>query len=436
MSTGRRPRHTGLAVLAMALVGVLGAVLVTPAATAAPPLAGYRVSLTPTTVQADTVARVVVTIHPEAERGRGQPLKEAVVTLPGLQVQSVGIVSGPPRFAAVAVDAATVRLDAAGPPLLDGESVAVEIVLIPAATGTYPLVTQASAPAGKALHRIGADPVLTVGSRASAVTALEITGQPTSTVTGAPVTPAVQVTARDAEGRPVAGVPVTLAYGTNPGDAAPPSGNTATAGADGVATFPDLTVPAPGIGYTLVATAGSVGSPQSDTFDVGASVTPCGPNTGCDSEAVVAPDGNSRIRIRADAAASSDALTVYFDDTHLSCQTQQAFTATFNVDNRTKTVTYTALGPAPGQGITGGYPQPTVCFGSPTTFPTGGGGQATFNPANDEFEGLLPDCASYATPESVTGPCVAERTRVHSESGATGTTFTVFAPVGDPRMTR
>lgn len=410
------------AVLAVALL----AVFLAPVAHAAPPTPGYRVSLAPATVDAGAPATVTLTITNVAQRGRGLPLKAAVVRLPGVAVQSAHIVSGPRRFTVTPVDPETLALEAAGPPLLAGASVVVAIDLAGAAAGTYPLATSASGPAGKAFVRVGPDPRLTVGTT---VSALAVTGQPTSTVTDTPVTPAVQVTARDAAGSPVAGVAVTLTYGTNPGGAAAPGGNTATTGVDGVGTFPDLTVPAPGIGYTLVAEAGALRSAPSDPFDVGASVTPCDPGAGCDSGTVAAPDESSRIRIEADAAGSSDALTAYFDDTRLLCQSAaQAFTATFNVDNRSKTITYTVAGMTSGTYHDSG-PAPTVCFGSPTTFPVAGGGMAEFNEYNHEFEGLLPACAYYETSDSVTQPCVAG----HAD-GPSGRVFTVLAPVGDPRM--
>lgn len=429
----RRRRRRGL--LAAVALGVLGAVLPAPAAQAAPPVPAYAVSLAPATVPAGTAATVILTITNAAQRGSVLPLKDAVVTLPGLQVESAQVVSGPARFAVVAIDADTVRLHAAGPPLLADSALAVEIALLPPAAGEYPLATEASGPAGKALHRIGPDPVLTVGTPTQTAATLQVTGQPTSTVTGTAVSPAVQVTARDGAGAPVVGVPVTLAYGANPGGAGPPSGDTATTGSDGVATFPDLTVPAPGIGYTLVATSGPVRSAPSEPFDVGDSVTACDPDTGCDSGTVEAPDGLSQMRVRADAAGSADELTVYFDDTRLSCQTQQEFTATFNVDNRSKTITYTAVEPADSLYAEhyGGHPEPTVCFASPEPFPAVGG-TATRNEETGEFEGLLPRCAYYATSTSVTDPCVADSERVTYESGTTRTVFTVLAPPGDPRM--
>src|SRR2546427_738036 len=65
--------------------------------------------------------------------------------------------------------------------------------------------------------------------------------QPRATVAGATVTPAVQVTARDARGNPVAAFTgtVTLALGTNPAGGTL-SGTTSVAAVAGVATFSTL----------------------------------------------------------------------------------------------------------------------------------------------------------------------------------------------------
>src|SRR5206468_4726554 len=98
---------------------------------------------------------------------------------------------------------------------------------------------------------------------AGTATALVFGVQPTTTVAGAVITPAVQVTAQDAQGNTATGFTgnVTVAIGTNPSTGT--LGGTLThAAVDGVATFANLAIDKVGTGYTLTATgAGSATSP-------------------------------------------------------------------------------------------------------------------------------------------------------------------------------
>ncbi len=98
-------------------------------------------------------------------------------------------------------------------------------------------------------------------------TQLLFTVQPTSTVAGLPITPAVQVTARDARGNPVAGFTgnVTVALGTNPAGGTL-SGSTTVAAVEGIATFPALLVDKSDSRYTLTATATGLSGATSATF--------------------------------------------------------------------------------------------------------------------------------------------------------------------------
>lgn len=92
--------------------------------------------------------------------------------------------------------------------------------------------------------------------------------QPTNTVAGDAISPAVQVEVRDALGNLVtnASTQVTLALGNNPGGAT--LGGTTTVGTDaGIATFAVLTLDAVGVGYTLVASSGALNR-ESSAFDV------------------------------------------------------------------------------------------------------------------------------------------------------------------------
>src|SRR5206468_9007744 len=95
---------------------------------------------------------------------------------------------------------------------------------------------------------------VTAGSAATLV----FTVQPTSTVAGGSITPAVEVTARDANGNTATGFTgnVTLAIGTNPSGGVL-SGTATHAATGGVATFAGLSIDKTGTGYTL--TAGATG---------------------------------------------------------------------------------------------------------------------------------------------------------------------------------
>src|SRR5213080_2773199 len=82
-----------------------------------------------------------------------------------------------------------------------------------------------------------------IPAAARSATQLAFTVQPSTTVAGAAITPAVQVTALDPAGNPVPGFTgsVTVALGNNPGGSTLSGTTTATA-VGGVVTFSDLTL--------------------------------------------------------------------------------------------------------------------------------------------------------------------------------------------------
>jgi hypothetical protein len=90
-------------------------------------------------------------------------------------------------------------------------------------------------------------------------THLEFTVQPVSTAAGASITPAVVVTAFDSLSNVATGFTgtITVAIGTNPA-AATLTGTTSVTAVAGVASFSTLKIDHAGIGYTLVATSGSL----------------------------------------------------------------------------------------------------------------------------------------------------------------------------------
>src|SRR5207247_738736 len=109
---------------------------------------------------------------------------------------------------------------------------------------------------------------------------LVFTVQPSNTAAGAAITPAVQVTAQDAQGNTASGFTgtvtvglganpgsVTVALGTNPSGGTL-AGTTTVTAAGGVATFGTLSVDKVGTGYTLTATAPGLSGATSSAFTV------------------------------------------------------------------------------------------------------------------------------------------------------------------------
>src|SRR5439155_1362415 len=103
----------------------------------------------------------------------------------------------------------------------------------------------------------------------AAVAQLAFTTQPSSTTAGAAITPAVQVTARDARGNTVPGCSgaVTVAIGANPA-VGTVSGTATVAAVAGVATFSTPSIGKSGTGYTLTATAAGLSGATSAAFAI------------------------------------------------------------------------------------------------------------------------------------------------------------------------
>ena len=93
--------------------------------------------------------------------------------------------------------------------------------------------------------------------------------QPSNTVAGASITPAVTVTIEDTNGNAVttATNSVTVAIGTNPGSGSL-SGTATVAAVNGVATFSNLSINKAGTGYTLGAAATGLTSAASAAFNI------------------------------------------------------------------------------------------------------------------------------------------------------------------------
>ncbi|HEY3319548.1 MAG TPA: PKD domain-containing protein [Planctomycetota bacterium] len=101
---------------------------------------------------------------------------------------------------------------------------------------------------------------------------LAFTVQPSTTVAGSDIAPAIQVAIRDALGNTVTSATnsVTLSIGTNPsgGVLSASAGTTTVAAVNGVATFSRLGIDKAGSGYTLVASGAAMESATSASFDI------------------------------------------------------------------------------------------------------------------------------------------------------------------------
>src|SRR5207249_4709116 len=118
---------------------------------------------------------------------------------------------------------------------------------------------------------LGTAPSPAFNVTAGAATQLVFTVEPSATVAGAAIAPAVQVTAQDALGNtdPSFTGQVTVALGANPGNGAL-SGTTTGPAVAGVTTFPGLSIDRAAAGYTLTAGATGLTVATSVAFTVSA----------------------------------------------------------------------------------------------------------------------------------------------------------------------
>lgn len=130
---------------------------------------------------------------------------------------------------------------------------------------------------------------ITDGSR------LEFTVQPASAPLGTAITPAVQVTAKDAIGNVLAGYTgnVTVAIASGTGTAGAVLGGTKTVAAvGGVATFNDLNIDLAGTGYRLLASATGFASATSNAFQITGAVSGPGVKLGFIVQPSTTPAGS------------------------------------------------------------------------------------------------------------------------------------------------
>jgi hypothetical protein len=103
----------------------------------------------------------------------------------------------------------------------------------------------------------------------AAASVLRYGQQPSSSVAGAAIAPAVTVRVEDAFGNlvTISSATISVAIGNNPGGGTL-SGVATSNASGGVATFSNLSINRTGVGYTLVATSGALTSATSAAFDI------------------------------------------------------------------------------------------------------------------------------------------------------------------------
>ena len=173
-----------------------------------------------------------------------------VVGADGLGLEQVEVHFSAPPGAAVA-DALV---------LTDADGVARTTGTVGTQTGEYGFGASVSGVSDTTLRTIA------VAGPAAAIT---FTGQPTETEAAAAITPPVELTVLDAYGNTAAtaALSIAIALGDNSGSAAL-NGTTTVTATDGTALFSDLSLDAPGAGYTLVAEASGLPAVTSEPFDV------------------------------------------------------------------------------------------------------------------------------------------------------------------------
>ena len=249
--------------------------------------------------------------------------------------------------------------------------------------------------------------------------------QPTTTQVHTVMTPAVVVDVENSKGYLVTSFdgPVTLSYAVNAIGAPPPANNVVDA-VNGVATFSGLTFSAVGFGFKLQASISGATSLPSQPFDIVTQLVRCQPGQACHT-GTVSSAGTSGFAA-ASAASTSDVLTATGGGfPSLSCTTTGGVLS-FTVTDRPKAITMMLAKSLVKQAPNPGAAHFNICWGSPAPFTTKDGTTSAFNTANDEFEGLLPDCSADGPP-----PCITSR----HKTNAGVEVITISAPPGDPHGT-
>lgn len=251
--------------------------------------------------------------------------------------------------------------------------------------------------------------------------------QPSTTQAGTAMTPAVEVHVTEPHGTkpdPDFNGQVTLTYAVNPDGAPEPTGNVAQA-THGVATFPDLTFSQVGFGFKLIASIPhEVNAQPSAAFDIVTQLVTCQPGLPCQS-GTVSSDGTSGSSVAAPGTTTGFLAATAGGFPALSCTTLGGVLTFSASSEQLITIKFSGSVKPPKHRP---RPWPSVCWGAPDPFVTVDGTTSVFNPANGDYEGLLPSCGPR---ELVQPPCV-----LWSGFGfGHSLSARVLAPAGDPHIT-
>ena len=198
----------------------------------------------------------------------------------------------------------------------------------------------------------------------------------------------------DSGGNPVAtsGVSVTLALGNNSGSGTLSGTLTEPTNASGVATFSDLSIDEPGLGYTLTASSTGLTGATSNPFSESNSTS-----TTCTTSPCTTDLGTSVSDLEISADASAGTINESVDvGSPLTCPNQRSsFDSNFYGFSETgtadKTLTYELFGLNSDQ-----ISEVEICFGAPYEFVNSDGGEAasgTLPDGSPGFVDLLPNCS-------------------------------------------
>lgn len=236
-----------------------------------------------------------------------------------------------------------------------------------------------------------------------------------------PTAPGVTVVVHDGSGNRVttSTAPVSMAVGANLTGVAPAPGGTNPEfadGTDGTATFGDLTIAVPGLGYTLVASSGTLGplgGATSTRFDVQDQVASCSANLDC--AVTDATSSQNKSQIVATGTGSGTLVESVFGSSGQAtlCGSykpadpntyESAYTPNPSTADRSEVITTTFV---PTKKLSGSVQQilkgQQICFGDAKQFVTASGALATFTTLPDGkpgYVGLLQTCTG-----STVGPC-------------------------------
>lgn len=295
-------------------------------------------------------------------------------------------------------------------------------------------------------------------------TKVAFTSQPSTTVAGVAISPAVAVTVQTAAGTavPLAGRSISVAIATNPSVGTLSGTATATTSAAGVATFTGLSIDRSGVAYTLGATSAGLTPATSGAFTVTAAsadrfaitstavggtaaTTPTlGPITVAIRDdfgnAVNAPIGGSPVTLTSDSTGTArfSATSGGTTTTTVTIPGGSSSTTFFYGDTRAGSPTI-----AVGGALTGASQVVMINAGTPSKFAftstaiAGGAASttATLGPFALQRQDLLGNPVSPATAETVTLATNSLGTgRFSATAGGTATT-TVTIPAGQSGVT-